>query len=848
MVFTLTAAMLVGTPLTASAAPLNSVYQVTDRWGETTEQENSSDTRTGTVTGSETNSGVLAADSVIVGISLDETNVSMEMGAYDPAHKVEKVLTASIDWSEEADADLETKLLKSLTWETGERDIVALRAMGTGKDALNDKMTLVAKKGGTTTVTVRLDSDEYNIHYSATATVTVEQYASKLSFSEELGKDAYEDATLKLDDYLVREPISATDKVTYVLKSQGKDTKATLKNGVLTLKLKQKYTEGKDYKVTVVAVGKNVKSEDTEIVIKKAVPATSVTITSDDLTINNKKADWLVNQKGTEIDLDVTVDPEGCTDKVTWTSQKPAVVAVKYKDPKDGSKGVTLTAKGVGSSKITAKAGKKQAYVTVTVRANLTDVEITTSDTELYSGQTIQLTANQKFENGGTVNFTDAGLNWVFDGGDEGTTTEKNKRISAMKKVASLNAKTGVLTIKPDLGVSGAPADKKIKIKVQNAKKIGKTGEPGYTNKVKSEDYDSIEFDLTQINVKDIAVWSNTLSSQTPNRIAWATLKNGSPKDMKSDKDSGVKANNTVNIANDTSRTYRVVVDAEFTDGRKVPAEIAAKVIGWSSKNTKLVTVDPKGNTVTVKAIKKGKSTITASSATLKKNSTTKYTAIKATFNANVTVPTKSITLSVKNQGIGWKNANQNVKVTAKLDKGTTNKAKEIVWNAKGVTKDGEAIAVASADVKNGTLKLKKGNYNVGDVYTVTAKLPGTGVQTSIKVKIVEPTKKVQIVQNADSNEKFKNNKTQLYLADDETLDLVTKVQKNGESTWVIPTDENNRAVVTYTVKGDCVQLIGDQDKVIKVIKVGKATITAKTSDGKTAKLTVEVKAGNRPQ
>ena len=831
MVFTLTAAMLVGTPLTASAAPLNSVYQVTDRWGETTEQENSSDTRTGTVTGSETNSGVLAADSVIVGISLDETNVSMEMGAYDPAKKVEKVLTASIDWSEEADADLETKLLKSLTWETGDRDIVALRAMGTGKDALNDKMTLVAKKGGTTTVTVRLDSEEYNIHYSATATVTVAQYASKLSFSEELAEDAYEGVSLNLDDYLIREPISATDKVTYVLKSQGKDTKATLKNSTLTLKLKSKYTEGKDYKVTVVAVGKNVKSEDTEIVIKKAVPATSVAITSEDLTINNKKADWLVNQKGTEIDLGVTVAPEGCTDKVTWTSQKPAVVAVKYKDPKDGSKGVTLTAKGVGSSKITAKAGKKQAYVTVTVRANLTDVEITTSDTELYSGQTIQLTANQKFENGGTVNFTDAGLNWVFDG----TTAE----VRAMKKVASLNTK-GVLTIKPDLGVSGGTDT--IKIKVQNAKKIGKEGEPGYEKKPKSKDYDSIEFELTQINVKDIAVYSNM---STATKIAWATLKNGSPKDMKSDKDSGVKANNTVNIANDTSRTYRVVVDAEFTDGTKVPAEIAAKVIGWSSKNTKLVTVDPKGNTVTVKAIKKGKSTITASSATLKKNSTTKYTAIKATFNANVTVPTKSITLSVKNQGIGWKNGNQNVKVTAKLDKGTTNKAKEIVWTAKGVTKDGKEIVVADADVKNGTLKLKKGNYNVGDVYTVNAKLPGTGVQTSIKVKIVEPTKKVQIVQNADSNEKFKSNKTQLYLADDETLDLVTKVQKNGESTWVIPTDENNRAVVTYTVKGDCVQLIGDQ---VKVIKVGKATITAKTSDGKTAKLTVEVKAGNRPQ
>lgn len=819
MVFTLSAAMLVGTPLTASAAPLNEVYKVTDSWGGTKEQNGDNDTRTGTVTSTETNSGALKADSKILGISLSETNVELEMdGAYNPNKKETANLTVSIDWDGEEDVDLAKKIMGGLVWRTGDRDIVALQALGK-----KDEVQLTAKAGGKTTVTVSLDSNEYNIHYTATANVTVEQWASKLSFSEDIKKDAYDGASLTLADYLVKDPGTATDKVTYVIK-EDKAKAATLKNGVLTLKESTKKKSYKDAEVKVVAVGKKVKGEVT-LKILEGVHATKVQIVEGTTDIG-KKDDWLVNVKGDTREFGVKLTPDNCTDKVTWTSQKPGVVAL---ESMDGGKKVKLTALSVGSSKITAKAGKKSAAVTITVRANLTSIDITTNSGDLYSGQTIQLTANQKFAAKGKDNFTDAGLNWYFYG--------EKADVNKMKQVATLNAKTGVLTIKPD--VLTAKGIQTIKIKAQNAKAIGKNGDE--TKKPKKEiNSNEVTFNLKQINVTSITVYSN-MSTSTP--IAGAELSGtgtkAAPKDLK--KNFG-KAN-TVNIANGTSRTYKVVVKAD--DGAENPkdlSDIAQKVLTWTSGKPALATAAAGDGKGTVSAIKKGKSTITVSSAT--KNGKGKYVAIKATFNANVTAPTKSITLSVKNPGIACKYgksnaiAAQNVKVTAKLDKGTTSKTSEIKWSAVKVG-DSTNTNLMKKDKKGNytnTLALEAGKYAAGDKYIVTALLPGTGVRTNITLTIVEPTSKVQIVKEADKQPYAKNTET-LTLGTKENLKLVTVLQKKGDSAWTVA-GENKYATVTYTVKGDCVQLVGDE---VIAIKAGKATITAKTSDGKTTKLTVKV-------
>ena len=78
MVFTLTAAMLVGTPLTASAAPLNSVFSVSDG----SEIVVDDGKPTGTITNTDTNTGFLTEENRagIVGIALDKQTVKAEVG------------------------------------------------------------------------------------------------------------------------------------------------------------------------------------------------------------------------------------------------------------------------------------------------------------------------------------------------------------------------------------------------------------------------------------------------------------------------------------------------------------------------------------------------------------------------------------------------------------------------------------------------------------------------------------------------------------------------------------------------------------------------------------------------
>ena len=78
MVFTLTAAMLVGTPLTASAAGLVGLYKIEDQWGNNVDENgNKTDvihgnSNTGTVTSTGSRTAVLDNEGTILGISLSE--------------------------------------------------------------------------------------------------------------------------------------------------------------------------------------------------------------------------------------------------------------------------------------------------------------------------------------------------------------------------------------------------------------------------------------------------------------------------------------------------------------------------------------------------------------------------------------------------------------------------------------------------------------------------------------------------------------------------------------------------------------------------------------------------------
>ncbi|MBD5487712.1 MAG: hypothetical protein HDR13_02830 [Lachnospiraceae bacterium] len=825
MVWTLAATMLVATPLTASAAGLRGVYKVEDGWGNMYDQNGDDDTRTGTVTSTYTGSksGVLKNDSNLVGIVLDETNVDLTMeGAYNPEKQETKTLTVEFVWQDGMkDKEKEEEhLAKLLTWKSGENSIVSLNhKVDNGK---TNQMTLVAKSGGKTTVTVSLDDYANNIHFTSTANVNVKQIATGLKWDDvALNKDAYEGVSLDLNEYVTTVPDTATDNITFeIVKDDAKS--ATLKNGILKLK-KNKV----DKDVTVVAIGEKVK-EPVTITIKKATPATKVEIRKVGRTELIKKYDWLVNNDGDsegqkfevvlsskKEDGTVTTDRENCTDKVTWSSKKPAIVEVKGNGKGDE---VTLVAKSVGTAQITAQASSgKKATLSVTVRANLTGFEITAATANLYSGQSIKLGSNQHFAANGTDNFTDAGLTWSFDG--------DKQEVAKMKKVATINAKTGVLTIKPDVSAFGE--SDRVKVTAKNAKVIGKKDEAEYKKAKELPSGNTLEFKLTQIDITSIQVLEMNNA-----QIAGAS---GNGNKVTTAKGA------TVTIAADTSRTYKVVAEAKITeDGEEklvtaLDGKPVATTLNWASSKDTLATatMDSNNGNGTVKGIKKGTPTITVSGATKKGN---KYVAIKATFKASVTVPTKSIVLSTKNSAIAATNKNQTITLKATLDKGTTSKAKDIVWTATRITKDGSNTPVPESDIKGGKLKLTKDKYEAGDKFIVTAKIANAGVQSSMELKVVVPSKKVQFVDNPESETQKKT--LEFESSDADPAMIYTKVQTDNG--WTVADDENNVAPVTYTVsKSGIVQLV---DKKVTPIKKGTVKITATTADGKKATLTVKVK------
>ncbi len=841
MVFTLTAAMLIGTPLSASAAGLVDIYKTEDGWGDKVPGSDD-DTRTGTVTSTvtSTDTRVLGVDGVLEGIVLSETDVELEMvGAYDSTHPVKESLKVDFVWSDDANHEADEKLLeKKFKWETTDRDIVSLN--NPNKNGKLSEMEVVAKAGGKAGVTVSLNDYENNIHFTTTANVTVKQYASELSFSKELDEEAYENVSLTLEDYLVRDPKTASDEVSYeVVRGNG-----TIKNGVLKL---GKLTKGD--KVTVIAIGEKVKSEPKEITIKAAVPATKVAIRKVKTTDKITKYDWLVNTESenqfevvldTKAKKDITPDDAErftlCTDKITWSSQKPEIVAVQ-----GSSKGdvVTLVPKKVGSSKITAQTSSgKKGTLNVTVRANLTGFEISADTTTLYSGQSIKLDATQYFaaEKGNdkaNANFTDAGLTWSFAG-------EKDA-VKAMKKAAKLNAKTGVLTINAD--VSGV---KEIKVTATNAKKIGKKGD-ATEEKAKTLEpigKQPITFELKQINITNITVYENTGKDAKPIAHVFVDNSGKKPKLVTEKIDKKVS---TVTIPAGTTRTYAVVAEGSVVGTGEKVAINAEDMLNWASAKEKVAVATringaKRGN---VKAESKGSAKITVSGATTLDGGK-KYKAISASFTASVTAPTKSIKLSTKNSAIQATGKKQTVTIKAALDKGCTSKTKEIVWKARNITTDDTTLTATG-----GKVQLPIGSYKAGDIILVTAKIPSAGVQSRMTLKVVEPSIAVEIRngKTEGAGEIFtvgkKKNNAEIRLSDATTnLQMVSMVNVGTKTApeWAVAggdASHSHVANVTYTVnKKGIVQIV---DGEVKGIKAGTVKITATTADGKKATLTVKV-------
>lgn len=264
MVFTLSAAMLVGTPLTASAAPLNSVYSIGDHWGDQWDDgDDSSHTGTVTNTATTTESGVLKSNETkILGIALDKTHLDMEAG-------VQETLTATILMDADA-GELVTKygeenkekmlkvLANMIRWEVqnadGKVDGTTNKTLSIRVSTAGDASTVIlnprqgTKAGKDMIVKAYLEGSWYidengdvqelttnkTDGLSAQATVSIKEYTKSLSWTDDGITNTYVKHTVDLGELLVRDPATANDTITWT----ATDTAVATVNaqGVVTVK------------------------------------------------------------------------------------------------------------------------------------------------------------------------------------------------------------------------------------------------------------------------------------------------------------------------------------------------------------------------------------------------------------------------------------------------------------------------------------------------------------------------------------------------------------------------------------------------------------------------------------
>ena len=845
MVWTLAASMLVATPLTASAAGLRDVYKVEDGWGNPVGDPADDDTRTGTVSATGSNSGVLNNESKILGITLDQSDVKMVLRGSYPKYKDSKQLKASLIFAEGVDDATKSKITEDLAdafrWESEDRDVVT----ATKKDNPNgdtNVVTLNAKAGGNVKVTVSLDRDYKgeDIHFEATANVFVKQYVDSLEFNTEKGNQLI-NHTLKIEDAFVKSPDTANEEIVYDIEEQ-KDSSnrtvkniATLKNGVLTFK--------KEGTVKVIAVTENNTKVEGTIKVTEGNPAKTIkVIKKGDTADKPKNKGDLDTATMDKFELEAvltpkySVDAKGpCTDEVvSWTAKKDGIVTIKKIDGLHAE----LAPVTVGQTQITALTsnGKKGTF-TINVKATLAGLKITTENQTLWSGQTLQFGVDKIYKNA-AKNIGNDKLKWYIVNNSD------------VKKYASINATTGVLTIKTTVDES-----KTIKVAVKSSKKIG-------SDYVMSADPEYVEIAMKQASVDKIVVYENEPKENEP-IIHFANA----GYDKKNTKKGQLK------LAAGKSKTYNVVAyDAEgndtitYKEGNKSKTIPLAATLNWSSSKTKIATVSKVSDTAgMVKADKdgKGKSTITVSGVKGTTNgSKTTYKSLKATFTADVTRPTRTITLTSKTQTLKAaadvdKRKAQNISFSAKLDTKTTSKTANIQWKVEQRDINGQVKSPCVASINKGKLSVpKKANgYAPGDQFIVTATLKDPYDRSSVTAKaivnVVSESYAVQIQNSALLTPTvFDRNKTELAVGATQEIGVMVDIGVKNSPDLQRPNAEivkegkvvAKAADVTLTVnKKGIVQIKDNDDGTYTVyrIKKGAVKITATTSDGKKTTLSV---------
>lgn len=267
------------------------------------------------------------------------------------------------------------------------------------------KATITAVQGGKATVTATVGNK------SASVVVNVKEYITAMNFAQD-EYICYQKHKVNFADELVKTPVNGNDEITYSV--DNKKVATVDKKGVVTMK--------KSGTTVLTAATERGVFAQTTIKVEEGNPATKISIKQGKkLTLKDVDATAEL-----EVVVDKTKKGGETTDTFAWSSSKPAIVAVD--DNGDGT--ATITAVGVGSSKVTVKAASgKKATITVTANAVLKSIDIvdaTGADfADTYPKKKLTLSVEK----------------------DPAVSKDKISWTSSDKKLASVNNK-GVVTIK----------------------------------------------------------------------------------------------------------------------------------------------------------------------------------------------------------------------------------------------------------------------------------------------------------------------------------------------------------------------------------------------------------------
>ena len=375
-------------------------------------------------------------------------------------------------------------------------------------------------------------------------------------------------------------PNDATNK-TVTWKSDKPEIVEVDSNGNVTAKAAGTAT------ITATADGKSASCKVTVNGQPATVPVQSVELNQTTLEL----------KAGNNATLTATVSPEGATNKdVTWTSDKPEIVAVE---------GGTVTAKAEGTATITAKAGDKTATCTVTVTKADVAVESVTLDKtslDLKVGNNATLTATVSPEGA-----TNKDVTWTSDNPEVaavegGTVTAKAEGTAIITAKAGDKTATCTVTVaKADVEVESVTLDK-------NSLDL-KTGDnTTLTATVNPESATNKDVTWTSDKPEIAAVEGGTVTAKAEGTatITVTTV------------DGGKTATCKVTVTPKTVPVSSIQVQGAASiyvgDTAKLTATITPdgasnKAVTWDSQNKDIATVDQQGN---VKALKAGTATITA--------------------------------------------------------------------------------------------------------------------------------------------------------------------------------------------------------------------------------------------